>query len=455
MPLTKDQVDDAIEALLETARKRDPDQPEFLQALEEIVTSLRPALPSLGAPYVKALERMIEPESVVQFRVPWVDDQGTEQVNRGWRVLLSTAVGPGKGGLRFRNNVTLGTLKFLALEQALKNALTTLPMGAAKGGSDFDPAGKSDREVQAFCQSFMTALYRHIGPDVDVPAGDIGVGGREIGYLFGQYKRITGHFNGTLTGKGPTFGGSLMRPEATGYGAVFFLSHVLNSADKSLDGLRVYVSGSGNVAQNAAVKLTELGAHVASLSDSAGTVFFGDKGADMDTLEAVKELKNVQRGRLSDLSLPDGAEYVADAQPWSRVGKGDVVFPCATQNEIDDETGKKLADVGILALAEGANMPTSNGALQAFLDAGVLVAPAKATNAGGVAVSGLEMSQNAQHLSWTAARVTEELERIMADIFQACQSAAEKAGVPGNLVAGANIAGFVKVAEAMIAHGTV
>jgi glutamate dehydrogenase (NADP+) len=451
---TAQDVKEYLAALMTTIKTRDPDQTEFHQAVEEVFATLAPALSGLDRSYMEVLEQLVEPERLVQFRVVWTDDSGARRINRGWRVQMNSAIGPYKGGLRFRSNVNLSVLKFLAFEQCFKNALTTLPMGGGKGGSDFDPAGKSDREIMSFCQSFMTELYRYIGPDVDVPAGDIGVGGREIGFLFGQFKRITGQFVGTLTGKGHTFGGSLLRPEATGFGAVYFLSHMLEDKGFKVSGRRLVLSGSGNVAQFAAVKLIELGAQVVTLSDSAGHIYVPG-GITEELMAKIMKAKNQDRARLSTLASEPGVEYAAGAKPWARAEEGSVVMPCATQNEISVEEGAALIAARVLAVAEGANMPTANAAITAFVDAGVLFGPAKAVNAGGVACSGLEMAQNAGHTYWSRDEVSQRLQDIMREIFSATKAAAADAGQPDNLPLGANTAAFMRLAEAMRAQGSV
>ena len=399
------------------------------------------------------LERIVEPERVVMFRVPWVDDSGKVQVNRGFRVQFNSAIGPYKGGLRFHPSVNLGILKFLGFEQVFKNSLTTLPMGGGKGGSDFDPHGKSDGEVMRFCQSFMTELYRHIGADTDVPAGDIGVGGREVGYLFGQYKRIRNEFTGILTGKGLQFGGSLIRPEATGYGCVYFAENMLAVKGDNFKGKVCTVSGSGNVAQYCVEKLIQLGAKPVTLSDSSGYIYDAD-GITQEKLEFVKELKNVKRGRIKEYAEKyPSAKYVEGARPWSV--KCDCAFPCATQNELNGDEAKTLIENGVKLVAEGANMPSTPDAVAAFQSAGVMFAPGKASNAGGVATSGLEMSQNSIRLSWSREEVDEKLKGIMKNIHDNAYAAAKEFGMEGNYVAGANIAGFLKVATAMIAQGIV
>lgn len=433
-------------------RHRDPDQPEFHQAVEEVIRSLWPFL-QRNPRYLEMglLERLVEPERVIMFRVPWMDDHGRVQVNRGFRVQMSSAIGPYKGGLRFHPSVNVGVLKFLAFEQVFKNSLTSLPMGGGKGGSDFDPKGRTDAEVMRFCQSFMSELYRHIGADLDVPAGDIGVGGREIGYLYGQYKRLANEFTSVLTGKGISFGGSLVRPEATGYGCVYFMQEMLATRQEGLEGRRVAISGSGNVAQHAAQKVLELGGKVISLSDSGGTLHFRN-GMTTEQLAQLLELKNVQRGRLE--ALADGATvlFLPAQRPWQL--PCDIAMPCATQNELNAEDARTLLNNGCFCVAEGANMPSTLEATNLFLDAGILYSPGKASNAGGVAVSGLEMSQNAMRLRWSNAEVDSRLREIMQNIHQACVEHGQEGGRV-NYVTGANIAGFVKVADAMLAQGVV
>ncbi|MFC3940666.1 NADP-specific glutamate dehydrogenase [Pseudomonas gingeri NCPPB 3146 = LMG 5327] len=443
---------ESVDHFLARLKKRDPDQPEFHQAVEEVLRSLWPFLES--HPHYLAsgiLERLCEPERAVVFRVSWVDDQGKVQVNRGFRIQMNSAIGPYKGGLRFHPSVNLGVLKFLAFEQTFKNALTSLPMGGGKGGSDFDPKGKSDAEVMRFCQAFMSELYRHIGADVDVPAGDIGVGAREIGFLFGQYKRLANQFTSVLTGKGMTYGGSLIRPEATGFGCVYFAEEMLKRKGDGVEGKRVAISGSGNVAQYAARKVMDLGGKVISLSDSEGTLYC-EAGLTDEQWQALLELKNVQRGRISELAQRFGLEFLAGQHPWTL--SCDIALPCATQNELDAEAARTLLRNGCLCVAEGANMPTTLEAVDIFIEAGILFAPGKASNAGGVAVSGLEMSQNAMRLLWTAGEVDSKLHGIMQSIHHACVHYGEENGRV-NYVKGANIAGFVKVAEAMLAQGVV
>ncbi len=426
---------------------------EFLQSVTEVLETLTPLL-DRDSKYEKnsILERVVIPERTIMFQVPWIDDKGNIQVNQGYRVQFNSAIGPYKGGLRFHPSVNLSILKFLGFEQIFKNSLTTLPMGGGKGGSNFDPKGKSDREVMAFCQSFMRELYRHIGPDTDVPAGDIGVGGREIGYLFGQYKKIVNNNSCVLTGKGLNWGGSLIRPEATGYGNVYFAAEMLKTRDLSFDGLRVLVSGSGNVAQYAIQKATQLGAKVISCSDSNGSIIDED-GIDAEKLAYIFELKNVRRGRISEYAeVFKGAKYVANARPW-QLAAADVALPCATQNELDLEDAKALVKNGCFCVSEGANMPTTLEATAFLLANNVLFAPGKASNAGGVATSGLEMSQNAMRLNWSSEEVDKKLHGIMINIHNAARTAASEFGQPDNYVMGANIAGFRKVADAMISLG--
>ncbi|WP_223631274.1 NADP-specific glutamate dehydrogenase [Pseudomonas atacamensis] len=443
---------ESVESFLARLKKRDPDQPEFHQAVEEVLRSLWPFLEA-NPHYLTSgiLERICEPERAVVFRVSWVDDQGKVQVNRGFRIQMNSAIGPYKGGLRFHPSVNLGVLKFLAFEQTFKNSLTSLPMGGGKGGSDFDPKGKSDAEVMRFCQAFMSELYRHIGADVDVPAGDIGVGAREIGFLFGQYKRLSNQFTSVLTGKGMTYGGSLIRPEATGFGCVYFAEEMLKRRGQSVEGKRVAISGSGNVAQYAARKVMDLGGKVISLSDSEGTLYC-EAGLSEEQWLALLELKNIKRGRISELASAHGLEFRAGQHPWSLAC--DIALPCATQNELDAEAARTLLRNGCVCVAEGANMPTTLAAVDIFIEAGILFAPGKASNAGGVAVSGLEMSQNAMRLLWTAGEVDSKLHAIMQSIHHACVHYGEDNGQV-NYVKGANIAGFVKVADAMLAQGVV
>ena len=442
-----------LDQLFQTIKQRDPNQPEFHQAVEEVFGSLQPFL-AKNPKYMQQslLERLVEPERVVMFRVSWVDDQGQVQVNRGYRVQMNSAIGPYKGGLRFHPTVNLGVLKFLAFEQVFKNGLTTLPMGGGKGGSDFDPKGKSDAEVMRFCQAFMSELYRHIGADTDVPAGDIGVGGREIGFLFGQYKKLSNEFTSVLTGKGLTYGGSLIRPEATGYGTVYFADHMLKTKGDSMAHKRVTISGSGNVAQYAAEKAIQLGAQVLTVSDSNGFVKFPDSGMTEAQLAALIELKEVRRERISVYAKEQGLEYFEGKRPWGVLC--DVALPCATQNELDENDAKTLLANGVKCVAEGANMPSTLGAVEAFINAKILYAPGKASNAGGVATSGLEMSQNHMHLSWTREEVDARLFDIMQNIHENCVENGTENGYT-NYVNGANIAGFKKVAEAMLAQGIV
>ena len=439
--------------ILEGLKQRNANESEFLQAATEILESISPVFDK-HPEYEKAglLERFVEPERVILFRIPWVDDQGKVQVNRGYRVQFNSAIGPYKGGLRFHPSVNLSILKFLGFEQVLKNSLTGLPIGGGKGGSDFDPKGKSDREVMAFCQSLMTELYRHIGADTDVPAGDIGVGGREIGYLYGQYKRLTGLYEGVLTGKGLSYGGSLARTQATGYGLCYFVKNMLEANGKTLSGQTVVISGSGNVAIYACEKATQMGAKVVAMSDSNGYVY--DK--DGIKLDVVKQIKEVERGRIKEYAARvPGAEYHEGCRGIWTI-PCDVALPCATQNELDAEGAKALIANGCFAVGEGANMPSTLEATELFLQNGILFAPGKAANAGGVATSALEMSQNSARLSWTFDEVDEKLKGIMANIFAKCAEAAKEYGdKPTNYVVGANIAGFLKVADAMMAQGNV
>ncbi len=449
-----------IEEVMTLVKAKNPAEPEFHQAVREVFDSLKLVLEK-HSEYREAriLERIVEPERVIMFRVPWFDDQGKIQVNRGFRIEMNSAIGPYKGGLRFHPSVTLGILKFLAFEQVFKNSLTTLPMGGGKGGSDFDPKGKSDNEVMRFCQSFMTELYRHIGPDTDVPAGDIGVGGREIGFLFGQYKRLANEFTGVLTGKGLNWGGSLIRPEATGYGCVYFASEMLKSRKDSLDGKLCLVSGSGNVSQYTVEKLLDLGAKPLTVSDSDGVIFDPD-GIDREKLAWIIELKNVRRGRIREYAekfkkaifMP--TDIKSDYNPLWNI-KADCAFPSATQNEINAKDAANLIKNGIKVVAEGANMPSTLEATKLFLDAGILYGPAKAANAGGVATSGLEMAQNSMRISWTREEVDDRLHKIMIAIHRNCFETAATYGTPGNLVNGANIAGFLKVANSMLDQGLV
>jgi len=431
---------------------KNPSELEFHQAVHEVVESIIPFVEE-NPQYkeAKILERMVEPERVIMFRVPWLDDKGEVQINRGFRIEMNSAIGPYKGGLRLHPTVNLGILKFLAFEQVLKNSLTTLPMGGGKGGSDFDPKGKSDNEVMRFCQSFMTELFRHIGPNTDVPAGDIGVGGREIGFLFGQYKRLRNEFTGVLTGKGLEWGGSLIRPEATGYGATYFANEMMKTRGETFEGKTVVISGSGNVAQYATEKVTQLGGKVVTLSDSSGYIYDPD-GVDAEKLAYVMDLKNVRRGRIKEYAEKYGVEYHEGQRPWGI--KCDVAMPCATQNEVNEEEAKTLVANGCFVISEGANMPSSPEAVMVFEEAKILYAPGKASNAGGVAVSGLEMSQNSQRLNWTREEVDAKLHQIMKDIHATCVKWG-KEGDYIDYVKGANIGGFVKVADAMLAQGVV
>ncbi len=440
--------------ILELVKKRNPAEPEFHQAVNEVLETLEPVLARHSEYEENAiLERLTEPERTLMFRVPWQDDNGRNQVNRGFRIEFNSAIGPYKGGLRFHPTVYIGILKFLAFEQIFKNSLTTLPMGGGKGGSDFDPKGKSDNEVMRFCQSFMTELSQHIGPNTDVPAGDIGVGGREIGFMFGQYKRLRNEFTGVLTGKGLNWGGSLIRPEATGYGAVYFAQNMLEANNDSMEGKTCVVSGSGNVAQYTVEKVNNLGGKCVSLSDSSGTIY-DSAGIDADKLAFVMELKNVKRGRIKEYADKfSGVEYREGQRPWDIAG--DCAFPSATQNEISEADAKSLVKNGCILVSEGANMPTEPDAVKVFQGSKVLFGPGKAANAGGVAVSGLEMAQNAQHTNWTRKEVDDRLKDIMAAVHQQAYDAAEEYGDPGNYVMGANIAGFVKVADAMLDQGLV
>jgi len=432
--------------------EKNPGEVEFHQAVEEVITSIMPFVEK-NPKYEKAkiLERIVEPERIIIFRVPWVDDNGQVQINRGYRIEMNSALGPYKGGLRFHPTVNLGILKFLAFEQVFKNSLTTLPMGGGKGGSDFDPKGKSDNEVMSFCQSFMNELFRHIGPNTDVPAGDIGVGGREIGFLFGQYKRLRNEFTGVLTGKGLNWGGSLIRPEATGYGCVYFVEEMLKTRGESIKGKVCAISGSGNVAQYTAEKLIQLGAKVVTLSDSNGFVYDED-GIDGKELACVLELKNVKRGRIKECASMFKCKYYEDKHPWEV--KCDIAFPSATQNEISGEDAKTLVKNGCIAIGEGANMPTTPEGIEVFQKAKILYAPGKAANAGGVATSGLEMSQNSLRLSWPREEVDNRLHDIMIAIHEQCVKYG-KEGKYIDYVKGANIGGFVKVADAMLDQGVV
>ncbi|SCY28788.1 glutamate dehydrogenase (NADP+) [Nonlabens sp. Hel1_33_55] len=443
-----------IQDFIDLVEKRNPNEPEFIQAVTEVAEVVIPFIkenPEYGED--KLLERIAEPERVTMFRVPWTDDNNEVHVNRGYRIQMNSAIGPYKGGLRFHPSVNLSILKFLAFEQTFKNSLTTLPMGGGKGGSDFNPKGKSDREVMRFCQSFMTELQRIIGPDTDVPAGDIGVGGREIGYLFGQYKKIRNEFTGILTGKGRSYGGSLIRPEATGYGNVYFTENMLKTKDETIEGKTVVISGSGNVAQYAAEKIIQKGGKVVTMSDSDGFIY-DEAGIDADKLAHIMYIKNEQRGRIKEYldKYPD-AKFHADERPWSI--KCDIALPCATQNELNGEEAKTLLDNGCMCVGEGANMPCTPEAIEHFLDKKILFSPGKASNAGGVATSGLEMSQNSLRYSWTAEEVDNRLHSIMNDIHEACVKYGTDEDGFTDYVKGANIAGFVKVADAMLAQGIV
>ena len=449
-----------IEKIYEEMLARDPNQPEFHQAVREVLDTLKPVL-ERHPEYVEAniLSRIIEAERVIQFRVPWADDDGNVHVNRGFRIQMNSAIGPYKGGLRFHPSVNLSILKFLAFEQVFKNSLTTLPMGGGKGGSDFDPKGKSDAEIMRFCQSFMLELNRHIGADIDVPAGDIGVGGREIGYLYGMYRKIRNEFTGVLTGKGLSYGGSLIRPEATGYGQVYFAREMLKTRGLNLEGKVCLVSGSGNVAQFAAEKVLQLGGKVITMSDSGGFIH-DSNGITVEKLEWIKELKNIRRGRISEYANNfEGAIYTPvdhnlDYNPLWAVD-ADVALPAATQNEINGLDAKNLLSNNVYVVSEGSNMPCTPEAIDHFIEAGILYAPGKASNAGGVATSGLEMSQNSMRMNWTRDEVDEKLDAIMVSIHETCARTAEEYGFPGNYMMGANIAGFLKVADAMLNQGII
>ncbi|WP_293875580.1 NADP-specific glutamate dehydrogenase [Flavobacterium sp.] len=444
----------SINTFIELVAKRNGHEPEFMQAVMEVAETVIPFIEQNKKYQNKMLlERMVEPERVIMFRVCWIDDAGKTQVNRGYRIQMNSAIGPYKGGIRFHPSVNLSILKFLAFEQTFKNSLTTLPMGGGKGGADFDPKGKSDNEIMKFCQAFMTELSKHIGADTDVPAGDIGVGGREVGYMFGQYKRVRNEFTGVLTGKGITFGGSLIRPEATGYGDVYFAQNMLATKGESFSGKTVVVSGSGNVAQYAIEKATELGGKVVTASDSSGYIYDAD-GISAQKLAYIMEIKNVNYGRISDyVSKYPSAKFVAGKRPWDV--KCDIALPCATQNELNGEEAKILITNGCICVAEGANMPSTPEAVTEFLKAKILFAPGKASNAGGVATSGLEMSQNSLRLSWTSEEVDQRLKDIMTNIHAACVKYGTDPTGYTDYVKGANIAGFVKVADAMLAQGIV
>ena len=451
--MTHNAYDALVKEFMAKLIAKNPGEVEFHQAVEEVVTSIIPFVeehPKYKA--AKILERLAEPERVILFRVPWKDDKGELQINKGYRIEMNSAIGPYKGGLRFHPTVNLGVLKFLAYEQVFKNSLTTLPMGGGKGGSDFDPKGKSDNEVMAFCQSFMTELSRHIGPNTDVPAGDIGVGGREIGFLFGQYKRLRNEFTGVLTGKGIEWGGSLIRPEATGYGQVYFAEEMLKVRGDSMKGKICTVSGSGNVAQYATEKATQLGAKVVTMSDSAGFIY-DPAGIDAEKLAYVMELKNVKRGRIKEYAEKYGCEYYEGKRPWGI--KCDIALPSATQNEVDENDAKTLIANGCILVSEGANMPSTPAAIEVYQKAKIMYGPGKAANAGGVATSGLEMSQNSLRLSWTREEVDARLHQIMKDIHATCLKYGPREGNYIDYVAGANIGGFVKVADAMMAQGYV
>jgi glutamate dehydrogenase (NADP+) len=446
--------------IMEVIGSRDPDQKEFHQAVREVLESVQPVL-DRNPQYRKmaVMERITEPERVILFRVPWMDDQGQVRVNRGFRIEMNSAIGPYKGGLRLHPSVNLSILKFLAFEQVFKNALTTLPMGGGKGGSDFDPKGKSDDEVMRFCQSFMMELFRHIGPNTDVPAGDIGVGAREIGFLFGMYKKLRNEFTGILTGKSLGWGGSLIRPEATGYGCVYFAAQMLATRNDTLEGKACLVSGAGNVAQYAVEKIIELGGKVITVSDSSGYIL-DEKGLDGEKLAYVKRLKNVKRGRIREYAEKYPEAVYTEVDPsldynplWDH--KADCAFPCATQNEINEKDARHLVNNGVTLVCEGANMPSTPDAIHVFLDHKLLYAPGKASNAGGVAVSGLEMAQNSMRLSWPREEVDQRLQHIMKSIHQTCLDVSREYGEPGNYMAGANIAGFVKVVDAMLDQGLV
>lgn len=444
---------DYTNKLLADVKAKNPAEPEFHQAVEEVMGSLELVLqrhPEYRS--MKILERMVEPERVIMFRVPWLDDQGEIRINRGYRIEMNSAIGPYKGGLRFHPSVTLGILKFLAFEQVFKNSLTTLPMGGGKGGSDFDPKGKSDNEVMRFCQSFMTELQRHIGPDTDVPAGDIGVGGREIGFLFGQYKRLRNEFTGVLTGKGINWGGSLIRPEATGFGVVYFAEEMLKTKKTSFDGKTVAISGFGNVAWGAALKVAELGGKVVTLSGPDGYIYDPD-GVKGEKIDYMLKLRASNKDAVEDYAKEFKVKFVAGKRPWEV--KCDVALPCATQNELNEENAKELVKNGCICVCEGANMPTTIDGFKVFTDAKILYSPGKASNAGGVATSGLEMSQNSMRLPWNREEVDQRLHQIMVRIHDTCVTTAEKYGTPGNYVNGANIAGFLKVADAMLDQGLV
>ncbi len=445
---------DYLNELTERVKRRNPHEPEFHQAVEEVLLSIEPVL--IQKPeYIKSgvIERMVEPERIIKFRVPWVDDEGNVQVNRGFRVQFNSAIGPYKGGLRFHPSVYEGIIKFLGFEQTFKNSLTGLPMGGGKGGSDFDPSGKSDREIMSFCQSFITELYKYIGADVDVPAGDIGVGAREVGYMFGQYKRIVGEFTGVLTGKGIPYGGSLVRPEATGYGAVYYTLELLNYMGDGIEGKTFAISGFGNVAWGAVKKIHALGGKVLTISGPDGYVYDKDGISTEEKINYMLEMRSSGRNKVKDYADKFGAEFFAGEKPWGV--KADILMPCATQNEVGMDEAKKIVANGVKYYIEVSNMPTTNEAMSFLKEHGVTVAPSKAVNAGGVSVSGLEMSQNSMRYSWSAEEVDEKLKGIMKNIFKTSLEAANKYGFGDDLVAGANIAGFIKVAEAMLSQGAV
>lgn len=448
-------MNEAMKEVYDSVQSRDPDQPEFHQAVEEVLESLGPVIEKQPK-YIPVVKAIVEPDRIIQFRVPWYDDNGDLHVNRGFRIQMNGAIGPYKGGLRFHPSVNQSILKFLAFEQVFKNSLTGLPLGGGKGGSDFDPKGKSEAEVRRFCQSFMMELWRHIGADLDVPAGDIGVGGREVGYMFGMYRKLANEFTGVLTGKGMSYGGSLIRPEATGYGTVYFAREMLSTKDKSFHGARVAISGSGNVAQFAAEKVIDLGGKPVTLSDSSGFIY-DSEGIDRQKLAYVMDLKNNRRGRIKEYAKEYGCEYT-ETEPEPNLNglwgvEVDIALPCATQNEMNGEEAKMLVDNGCVAVAEGANMPCTPEAIECFHQHGLLFAPGKASNAGGVATSGLEMSQNSLRLNWPREEVDRRLEEIMVNIHRNSSETAKKYGMEGNYVAGANIAGFLKVAESMEAQG--
>ncbi|WP_320814311.1 NADP-specific glutamate dehydrogenase [Flavobacterium sp.] len=445
---------ESVSSFIEAVAKRNPNEPEFMQAVKEVAETVIPFIEENKKYQNKMLlERMVESERIIMFRVVWQDDAGNTQVNRGYRIQMNSAIGPYKGGIRFHPSVNLSILKFLAFEQTFKNSLTTLPMGGGKGGADFDPKGKSENEIMRFCQAFMTELSKHIGANTDVPAGDIGVGGREVGFMFGQYKRLRNEFTGVLTGKGISFGGSLIRPEATGYGDVYFAQSMLATKGQSFSGKTVVVSGSGNVAQYAAEKAIELGGKVVTFSDSAGYIY-DEAGIDAEKLAYVMEIKNVNYGRISDyITKYPNAKYVAGKRPWEV--KCDIALPCATQNELNEDEAKMLVANGCICVAEGANMPSTPEAVEVFQHAKILFAPGKASNAGGVATSGLEMSQNSLRLSWTSEEVDQKLKAIMSDIHEACVKYGKDSTGYIDYVKGANIAGFVKVADAMLGQGVV